>query len=142
MEQQREGQNSKEKLKGENGKKKEKKEWERANVLGHSQIMALQQIITHISAQNDSMIEEVDSGPRNHRAKPRRRKQKAQARVGEKGKAIKYKNTAKTRQASESNWQSLETKRKKIGGPIMTPPFTSPKAKQMPSLEMDDGEDK
>lgn len=74
MEQWREGQNSKEKLKGENGKKKEKKEWERANVLGHSQIMALQQIITHISAQNDSMIEEVDSGPRNHRAKPRRRK--------------------------------------------------------------------
>lgn len=54
--------------------KKGKKERERANVLGHSQIMALQQTVTHISAQNDSMIEEVDSGPRTHRAKPRRRK--------------------------------------------------------------------
>ena len=54
--------------------------------------------------------------------------------------AIKCRSSTKKRQASEANDQSPKAKRKKIGSPVMTPPFTAPKAKQMLRLEMNDGE--
>lgn len=46
--------------------------------------MALQQAKIQNSAQTDEMIEEVDNGLGTHRVKPKGRKWKAQARVGEK----------------------------------------------------------